>query len=220
VDIPRLAMLFFAPPHKEILWTEKGLVGAKRFLQRYTAFVRTLAGAGAPDGEAPALDSVSADDLPHFKRLNRTIRKVTADIEELQFNTAIAALMETLNDLSAYDPAKSEIAGWVGGTLARLVAPFAPHLAEELWEIVGGKPSVFQAAWPTFDEKACEEDAVTIAVQVKGKLRGTVTVARGAAEADVLEAALAEEKVQRHVPDRDAIRKVIFVPDKILNLIV
>jgi leucyl-tRNA synthetase len=219
VDIPRLAMLFFAPPHKEILWTEKGLVGAKRFLQRYSAFVRTLAGSGTPDGEAPVLDKVSADDLPHFKRLNRTIRKVTTDIEELQFNTAIAALMETLNDLSGYDPAKSEIGGWVGGTLARLVAPFAPHLAEELWEVMGGAPSVFQAAWPAFAEKACEEDAVTIAVQVKGKLRGTVTVPRGAAEADVLEQALADEKVQRHVPDRNAIRKVIFVPDRILNLI-
>ncbi len=223
VDIPRLAMLFFAPPHKEILWTEKGLVGAKRFLLRYAAFVNTLASANPSVASIPApagIDKVPESDRPFYKRMNQAIRKVTTDTETLQFNTAIATLMELLNDLGEYDPAKSAIAGWIGGTLAKLISPFAPHLAEELWEIMGGDRSVSTTEWPAWNEAACREEEVTLAVQVKGKLRGTVTVPRGAARDDVLAQALADEKVKRHIPDAEAIRKVIFVPDRILNIIV
>jgi leucyl-tRNA synthetase len=220
VDIPRLAMLFLAPPSREILWTEKGLVGAKRFLLRYTSLVESLAGKGAPDDPMPAPGDLSGGDAKAFKRLNQTIRKVTGDIEDLQFNTAIAALMELLNDLADYDPGASKIAGCLGGALARLIAPFAPHLAEELWSIMGGAPSIYNGAWPSFDEAACREEEVTIAVQIKGKMRGRVTLPRGATEEDVLARALADEKIKRHVPDQKAIRKVIFVPDRILNLIV
>lgn len=220
VDIPRLAMLFFAPPHKEILWTEKGLVGAKRFLIRYANFVKSLAGKGNGSETAPALENVSGNDLEAFKRTHRTIRKVTADIEGLQYNTAIAALMELLNDLGGFEAADSQIADWLGATLAQLIGPFAPHLAEELWEAMDRAPSVFEAPWPGWDEAACQENEVTIAVQVKGKLRGTITAAAGVSQDDALGLALADEKVKRHVPDEGTIKKVIFVPDKIVNIIV
>ncbi len=220
VDIPRLAMLFFAPPHKEILWTEKGLIGAKRFLIRYANFVNSLAGQASGPRAAPKLGKVSEKDIDAFKRTHQTIRKVTADIEGLQYNTAIAALMELLNDLGGYSPGESEITDWLGATLAQLIGPFAPHLAEELWAAMGRDPSVFEAPWPEWDDAACQEKEVTIAVQVKGKLRGTITASAGVSQDDALGLALADEKVKRHVPDPDAIRKVIFVPDKIVNIIV
>ena len=220
VDIPRLAMLFFAPPHKEILWTEKGLVGAKRFLIRYGNFVRNLAGRGRGARAAPKLDGISKTDLDAFRRTHQTIRKVTADIEGLQYNTAIAALMELLNDLGHHESDNSEISDWLGATLAQLIGPFAPHFAEELWETMGRAPSVFEAPWPLWDEAACQENEVTIAVQVKGKLRGTIAVPAGISQDDALALALADEKVKRHVADPGAIRKVIFVPDKIVNIIV
>ena len=163
---------------------------------------------------------VEEPDRKHFKLLNRTIRKVTADIENLQYNTAIAALMELLNALGDLDPQGTAIAGFLGGTMAKLLGPFAPHLAEELWAAMGGEPSVFTRDWPAWDEAACVEEEVVVAVQVKGRLRGRVTVSKGAAEEEVLALALADPNVKRHVPGREAVRKVIFVPDKILNLFV
>jgi len=220
VDIPRLAMLFFAPPHKEILWNENGLIGAKRFLQRLVAFVETLAGHAGESWDPPVLGDLNGDDLPRFKRLNRTIRKVTGDLEEMQYNTAIAALMELLNDLSGYKPQASRIAAYLGRSLAQLLAPIAPHLAEELFQLMGGEPSVFNAPWPVWDEAACEEDVVTVAIQVKGKLRGRVTVPSGAKQDEVLPLALADEGIKRHVPEPAGIKKIIFVPDKILNIII
>ena len=109
---------------------------------------------------------------------------------------------------------------YVASVLPRLIAPIAPHLGEELWEKVGGKPSVFTAAWPAYDEAACEEELVKIPVQIKGKLRGVLELPKGTSQDDALRAALDDEAVKRHVPDPDKIRKVVFVPDKILNIIV
>ncbi len=220
VDIPRVALLFLAPSQKEILWTDTGLKGAKRFLLRYANLLKSLAAATSDRGATkPALDTIEEYDRPYFKRLNQTIRKVSVDVEELQFNTAIAALMELLNDFGSFDPAKSKITGWAVETMAKLLTPFAPHLAEELWEKLGNEPSIFDAGWPEWDDAACVEDEVTYAIQVKGKLRDTITMPRGSAEADVLNAALSRDKIKRYVAEPSAIRKVIFVPDRILNII-
>ena len=223
VDIPRTAMLFKAPPDREILWSEKGMVGAKRFLNRYTALAGSLAEAAGPfpAGEPPAAPPEVGDgDRAFHRKVQQTIRKVGEDLEEIRFNTAIAALMELLNELGSFDPMRSSLTDYLAGVLPRLIAPFAPHLGEELWERAGGKGSVFLAPWPEYDAAACLEDAVEIPVQVKGKVRARVTVPRGATEEQVLEAAFREENLQRYVPDRSALRKVVFVPDKILNLIV
>jgi len=109
---------------------------------------------------------------------------------------------------------------WLAGVMPRIVAPFAPHLAEELWEKVGGKQSIFKSQWPAYDEAACQEDMVNIPVQIKGKLRGVIVAPKGISKDEALKLALLESSVERHIADVSAIRKVIFVPDKILNLIV
>jgi len=223
VDIPRTAMLFLAPPNREILWTETGMIGAKRFLNRYAAQVQNLVDAGVlSDSPAPDLNNsdVMKYDRPFFRKVQQTIRKVTRDLETIEFNTAIASMMELLNDLGAYDPSKSSMGAWLAGVMPRIVAPFAPHLAEELWEKVGGKQSIFKSQWPAYDEAACQEDMVNIPVQIKGKLRGVIVAPKGISKDEALKLALLESSVERHIADVSAIRKVIFVPDKILNLIV
>ncbi|MFH1998649.1 MAG: leucine--tRNA ligase [Planctomycetota bacterium] len=223
VDIPRTSMLFLAPPDRKILWTETGMNGARRFLSRYAALVDSLieAGAGVSAGLPETGDqAVSEYDRPYFRYLHQTIRKVTQDLKEMQFNTAIAAMMEFLNNMSDYDPARSAMGSWMISVLPRLISPFAPHLGEELWERAGGAPSVFNATWPAFDPAACQEDVVNIPVQIKGKLRAVLILPKGTSQEDALASALADTQVQRYVPDPAKIRKVVFVPDKILNLIV
>ncbi len=223
VDILRTAILFMGPPEREMLWSERGMAGARRFLSRYAAFLQNLVDAAGPiRGEAPplAMSDVTGYDLPYFRQVHRTIRKVGSDIEDIQFNTAIAALMELLNAFAGFDPAKSDMVPYLLGVLPPLIAPFAPHLGEELWERAGGVPSVFLAPWPAFEEAACLEDTVELPVQVKGKVRARIVLPRGASQEEAVERALKEENLKRYIPDPAAIRKVVFVPNKILNLIV
>jgi len=142
---------------------------------------------------------------------------VTGDVSTLQYNTAIAAMMEYLNAIRAggRTPRRSEIE-----PLVVLAAPFAPHLAEELWEHLGHEGSIFSGAnWPQYDPQLAIADEVDIAVQVNGRFRATVTAARGAGEDEVKQKALADEAVQRHMDDKE-IRKIIFVPDRLLNIVV
>jgi len=151
------------------------------------------------------------------RKLHETIRQVTGDLEELAFNTAIAALMEYLNVMRAdgRTPTVAEVRPFVV-----LLAPMAPHLSEELWELLGGEPSLFDhATWPEWDEDLIRTDTIELPVQVNGKLRATIEVQRGASEEIVREAALADEGVRRHVGEA-GIRKTIHVPDRLLNIVV
>ncbi len=154
------------------------------------------------------------------QKLHATIKKVTEDLAGLQYNTAIAALMEYLNVARAGGRSvrRSEVE-----PLVAMIAPFAPHLAEELWERLGYKESIFAGvSWPTYDEKlalAALADQIDIAVQVNGRLRATIRAQRGASEADVKQAALAEEAVQRHMDGMEVV-KTVFVPDRLINLVV
>ena len=152
----------------------------------------------------------------------------TADFEAFHFNTAVAATMELVNatrtfleSLGGEEPSRQERAAISEAVenLVLLLAPMVPHVSEEIWERNGGSGSVFEAAWPTFDELAAAEDVVTIAVQINGKLRAEVEAERGAAQDEVLELAMADERVQKHVEGK-TVRKVIHVPDRILNLVV
>ena len=151
------------------------------------------------------------------QKLHATIKKVTEDVASLQYNTAIAAMMEYLNIARAgvREARRSEIE-----PLVVLIAPFAPHLAEELWVQLGHDGSIFTGDnWPEYDPKLAVADEVDVAVQVNGRLRATISVPRGASEDDVKEKALAEDGVQRHM-DGKQIRKVIFVPDRLINIVV
>jgi len=156
-----------------------------------------------------------------WRKTHQTIRKVTDDIEHSwQFNTAIAAVMELSNAVAEAPPAPAAapVLRLAMETMVRLLAPFVPHFAEELWTALGHEPSVLAAGWPEYSEAACAEDVLTIPVQVNGKLRGHITVAAGATEEEVRAAALAEEKVRQHVGAAQ-VRKVIVIPGRLVNIV-
>jgi leucyl-tRNA synthetase len=151
------------------------------------------------------------------RKLHQTIAQLTEQLPELQYNTSIAALMEYLNAVRAggRSPARSEVE-----PLAVLVAPFCPHIAEELWSRLGGEGSVFDGArWPSFDPERARETTVTLAIQVNGKVRGTVELPAGTSEEAALMLARREPNVARYLEDA-SLRRVIYVPDRLLNLVV
>ena len=225
-DAVRLFILFAAPPERDLEWSDQGLEGAYRFLQRVFRLVDEnldeLRGAEpyrGPQGELPeALKALR-------RKTHQTIKKVTEDIEErYHFNTAIAAIMELAN-LCAETLAKVPRKGAFWPVLREaveaiilLLSPMAPHLCEELWEALGHKELVAETPWPTYDEEALKAEEINIVVQVNGKVRDQIRVPAGAGEEEVKEAALASERVKRHLAGKE-IRKVIFVPGRLINFV-
>jgi leucyl-tRNA synthetase len=205
-DTFRTYLMFLGPYEEGGDFRDQGITGISRFFDRvWDLVVNIELGDGPPE----------TDDIAH--KLHATIKKVTEDVASLQYNTAIAAMMEYLNVVRAEgrSPRRSEVE-----PLVVMIAPFAPHLAEELWLRLGHKESIFVGAnWPKYDPQLAVADEVDIAVQVNGRLRATVTVPRGASEEEVKAKALAEDGVQRHT-DGKQIRKVIFVPDRLINIVV
>jgi leucyl-tRNA synthetase len=224
-DTVRLFMLFAAPPEKDIDWSDEQVDGLFRFLTRvWRLFLSHQASLRA---EEAAAAQATGPWLELRRRTHRTIKKVTEAFDtDLKFNTGIAALMEQVNALHGLTPqAPAEHAAVREGllALATLLAPFAPHAAEELWHEVLGPGArdrlLAEAPWPAYDPALCVSDTVTIAVQVNGKLRGEVTVAAGAGEAEVRALAEADAKVQSHLAGK-ALKKVVFIPKRLLNFVV
>jgi leucyl-tRNA synthetase len=193
--------MFLGPFEEGGDFRDAGISGVKRFLDRLFLSVRDAGSQGAPDRGV-------------MQKLHATIRKVGDDIPRLSYNTAIAAMMEYVNTLRRGErrPHRGEVE-----PLVQLVAPFAPHIAEELWETLGHAESVFDSGWPAYDGSLVQGEVVTVAVQVNGKTRGTVVVPTDASEADVLVAAQASAGIARFVTG--PVRKVIFVPGRLLNLV-
>jgi leucyl-tRNA synthetase len=204
-DTFRAYLMFMGPYEEGGDFRDSGIVGIYRFLERVHRWYFE---------ELPAQPAGSLPREAQIK-LHQTIQKVTKDLETLSYNTAIAALMECLNALRVH-PVRDRFAA---ESFAVLLCPFAPHLAEELWESLGKPPSVTTARWPAFDPALTIEEEVDIAVQVNGKMRGTIRLPRGAGEDAVRQAALAVEKIRAHTAGK-ALRKVFFVPDRLINLIV
>jgi leucyl-tRNA synthetase len=205
-------VLFAAPPERDVDWITEGVEGIYRFMGRIYRFAtRNAAGRAEPAGDT------SAADRKVLRKLHQTIRKVTEDIGALRYNTAIAALMEYLNAVreGGRKVNRAEVEPMVP-----LLAPFAPHIAEELWERLGHEGGIFSGSnWPAYDEDKTRDTAIEVAVQVNGKLRARLPLPVGATEAQARDAALSDENVRRHVGDK-AVRKVIYVPDRLLNLVV
>lgn len=201
-DAFRTYLMFLGPYEEGGDFRDAGISGVKRFLDRLW-LAATLA---RPDGAA---------DAGVVRKLHQTIAKVTHDIPRLSYNTAIAAMMEYMNALRKGEriPHRSEVE-----PVVQLIAPFAPHIAEELWERFGNAASVFDSGWPAFDADLARDESVQLAVQVNGKLRGTITVTPDVSQDDALSAALAEAAIARHVTGD--LRKVIFVPGRLLNLVI
>ena len=156
-----------------------------------------------------------ADD-PHVRLRHKTIKRVTADLERMQFNTAIAALMEYLNVLAEGGVNRAARADL--DAMIRLAAPFAPHLGDEAWAHLGGKGFMLEQAWPAFEDKLTIDDTVSIGVQVDGKLRGSVELARDASEDDARAAALALPNVAKHLEGR-SLKKFIYKAGRIIGLV-
>ena len=201
-DALRLYEMFMGDFELPKPWDPRAMKGMTTFLKRVWRLVEEF-----DAGKAPADD-------PHLRLRHKTIKRVTHDLEAMKFNTAIAGLMEYVNELVGKGVTREDLT-----TLVRLVGPFAPHLGDEAWEKLGEKPFLIQAAWPQHDEALTIDAVVTLAVQVNGKLRGSVDVPRDAAEAAVREQALALPNVAKHLEGK-TVRKVIVVPGKIVNIVV
>jgi leucyl-tRNA synthetase len=226
-DTARWFMLSDTPPERDIEWTTGGVDGAHRFVQRVWRLVVEAAGTGAPAGTARPAD-LGADAIALLRATHKTIAAVTGAVERLRFNSAVAQIYELARALSSGLQATSGANAPDEGlkfaireaaeTLVRLAAPMVPHLAEECWEILGNQGLVAEQAWPEADQALLTEDTVTIAVQVNGKRRGELTIARDAAKEDIEAAALALDAVARAVEGRD-IRKIVVVPQRIVNVV-
>jgi leucyl-tRNA synthetase len=220
-DTVRLFSMFAAPPEQSLEWSDAGVEGAWRFLKRLWAGVQAHVADGTLPGQRPAALEGEAAELRC--RLHETIAKVGDDMgRRYTFNTAIAAVMEFCNQLQRFKPADDNqrmLVQEAWEAVVRLIAPVTPHAAEALWRDLGREGSVFVAGWPEVDESALVRAAVTVVVQVNGKVRGRIEVAPGAGQDDVQAAALADDNVARFVADK-AVRKVIHVPDKLLNIVV
>jgi len=209
-DALRIYLLFMAPFENHTVWEEEGIAGAKRFLDRAWRLVNAVAAAKPEGSERPS----------GFKAIHRTIRRVTQDVEAFKFNTAVAALMECLNDMAAHHQdygVTAELAE-AARTFVLLLAPLAPHIAEELWARLGGPYSVHGQPWPTWDETQIAEEIVTLAVQVDGRRRDRLTVPADMTEAEVCERALSCQGVRRHLEGRRVCR-VIYVPGRLVNVV-
>ena len=200
-DAFRTYLMFLGPFEEGGDFRDQGISGVRRFLDRLWACVRDLAPDAPPDAEVD-------------RKLHATIRKVGDDIPRLGYNTAIAAMMEYMNTLRKGDrvPRRSEVE-----PLVQLVAPFAPHLAEELWEQLGNSGSVFDSTWPVFDPALLSTDEVEIAVQVNGKMRGRLRMARDVTQAVAASQAMNDESIAKFVTG--APKKIIFVPGRLLNIV-
>ncbi len=208
-DAVRLYEMFMGPLEAMKPWSTRGVEGITRFLDRVWRLIVDESGA-----TSPAL--VKDEPTPGQRRLlHQTIQKVTEDIEALRFNTAIAQMMVFTNELTPLQRRPRALLE----PFVLVLAPFAPHLAEELWQRLGHGESLAYEPWPAHDPALALADTVTVAVQVNGKLRATVELPRGADPEAVKAAALADERIRRYV-DSAALKKAIYVPDKLLNLVV
>src|SRR5436190_1879160 len=202
-DTFRMYLMFLGPFQEGGDFRDEGIVGIRRFLEKvWTLVHESPAGGGATH---PAVE----------QKLHRTIRKVTADTEALQYNTAIAATMEYVNEMRERGACNRELLK----PLVIMLAPYAPHVAEELWAVLGERESVLQARWPSFDEQLASTGDVEIAVQVNGKLRSRLVVPRAMPQEAVVKIVLSDPVVQKFV-DSQKVRKVIYVQDRLVNLVV
>ena len=218
-DTVRLYTLFIGPPEKDAEWSDRGVEGAFRFLKRVWNLLEVLE--KAPD---EGTDKEAQEAL--MRKMHQTIKKVTDDIDEaFHFNTAISAVMELVNQLYAGVDNKGkssfskECVGEVLANITLLLAPFVPHIAEEIHEKMGKGPGVFKCDWPAYREDMLQADSVVVPVQINGKLRSTIEMSRGLEQEKIKEFVLKDEKIKEWLSGKD-IRKWIILPDKLINIVV
>jgi len=225
-DAARLYSLFAAPPDRDLDWQDTGIEGIQRFLGRVYRFFIRNARPDHPDWHKSIPSELSPEARAIQRKLHQTIKRVSDDFQgRWHFNTCISAIMELVNTLYAAEEAITRnvvpvpFLAEVQRSLVLLLAPFAPYLAHELWEMLGEKGNLLKAPWPKYDAELAKEEEIEIPVQVNGKLRSRVTVAADADEAYVLGRALADEKVKSAIAGKQVVKK-IYVPGKMVNLVV
>jgi leucyl-tRNA synthetase len=219
-DTSRLFSLFAAPPEKDLEWSDKGVDGAYRFLNRLWGIVyKNREGLS----QKRKVIGEPAKTLSLYRKTHQTIRKVTTDIErEYHFNTAIAALMELANEITGFEPKNDEewsILKFAIEQLLLLLSPFSPHISEELWDALGNKPSIFEQKWPEWDDQAAKEDVIELVVQVNGKLRSKIIIAAGIPDDEIKKIAFEDNRV-REIIGSKTIKKVIIVRGKLVNIVI
>jgi leucyl-tRNA synthetase len=236
-DAARLYSLFAAPPDRDLDWQDSGIEGIQRFLGRVYRFVDQNKKPKDPAWHAPLPAQLNAPARRVQRKLHQTIKRVTDDFQgRWHFNTCVSAIMELLNDAGRWvlaspateSPTGELVKGYeislpqlaeIQRNLVLLLAPFAPYLAHELWEMLGEKGNLLKAPWPKYDAALAKEEEIEIPVQINGKLRSRVVVSADATEQTVVERALADEKVHALISGKQIVKK-IYVPGKLLNIVV
>jgi leucyl-tRNA synthetase len=208
-DATRLYILFMGPADQDMEWTDSGIEGISRFVRRLWRVVHEVA-ERAPEGDP--------GHGPVVRKAHQTIDRVTGDIERrLQFHTPISAVMELVNDLA--DDPEAQGARFAAGTALSLLQPWAPHVTEELWEVLGGEGRLWERPWPEADPALLVHETFELVVQVNGKVRDRMEVPADLPEAELVERAKGSMKVQAHL-DGKKIRQTVVVPGKLVNLVV
>ncbi len=210
-DSLRVYEMFMGPFSQTVVWNSNGLIGARKFLEKVENLLSNFSSELEPEIEEEKIVSL----------LHKTIKKVQSDIESFSFNTAVSALMIFINECTSYKQANGKL------PLKRdnlklfiiILSPFAPHLSEEIWQILGEKDSVFQSSWPKFSEELAQDKLINLIVQVNGKLRATLEVEAEISEEEAFKLVLENEKVKTHIAGKKLLKK-IFVKGKLINLVV
>jgi leucyl-tRNA synthetase len=214
-DVLRLHLLFMAPFDRNVIWDQEGIVGAERFLQRVWRLCQATAGPPAEAGQDTARDEAALQ-----RAMHKTVRRVTEDVEAFKFNTAVAALMEFTNVLSAHLEEQGATPAFrqATETLILLLAPLVPHIAEELWTRRGGAYSVHGQNWPAYDPALEADETVTLVIQVNGRVRDRLPLPAGISDEEARQRALESDRVQEYLNGQQP-KRVIVVPGQLVNIV-
>jgi leucyl-tRNA synthetase len=226
-DSLRVYEMFVAPFEDNVHWSEEGIHGSHRFLTRVWRWLQAARPHYRQDWRTALPAQMSPEERRVRRKLHQTVRKVGSQLETFQFNTALAAIMELLNEIFAYAPPEREtlpenlapaVVSELAETLPLLLAPFAPHLGEEIWRQLGNERTVYRAPWPDFDPEVAADEAVNIMIQINGKIRDKISVALDCDEETVKAEALRSEKTKQMLAGRQVV-KMIFVKNKMLSIV-
>lgn len=223
-DTARLFILFAAPPERDLEWSDQGVEGCYRFLNRVWRLVASYY--PKVKDVQPCNEAFSTEDKELRRIIHSTIKKVTEDISQrFNFNTAISAIMEMVNSLYHYNDTVAEdkqnlaLIKFGLKNLVLLLAPFAPHISEELWQHLGGSFSVHQESWPSYDPASLEMDEITLVIQINGKVRDKLDVPKNISKEDLQAKVLAEPRIKKYIEGKEVV-KVVIVPGKLINVVV
>ncbi|MEK7122819.1 MAG: class I tRNA ligase family protein, partial [Patescibacteria group bacterium] len=213
-DTLRMYELFLGPHEQMVAWNDKGIIGVRRFIERVWKLYQE-------NNVAPNVGEESRQTTTHAleKILHQTIKKITDDIETFRFNTAISALMICANGFADHTHSGGTLSQKQKEAFALLLAPFAPHLAEELWQKLGHTSSLAREPWPTYDESLIAEDTFILAVQISGKTRDTIECPVGISEEDAFKNALERPNVKKWT-NGQKIQKTIYIKDRLINIVI